>query len=61
MFPLSLMFFSIFFLKFLAKAGTLSIKFGLISLIFTGIFLSDSIGVLPILTNAILAPLYIKQ
>ena len=59
-FPFSFMPFSIFFLKFFAIAGTLMRRFGLISLRQAGRFLRVSMGVFPVFTEAILAPLPIN-
>ena len=52
---------SIFFLKFFAKAGTLSIRYGLNSLILTGIFFKVSIPVRPTCTVATEAPFDMKM
>ena len=58
--PFSLIPFSIFFLKFFAMAGTLISILGLISFRQMGTFLKVSMGVFPVFTEAMLAPLPIN-
>ena len=52
---------SIFFWKFFAKAGTLSIRYGLNSFILIGIFFKVSIPVRPTCTVATEAPFDMKM